>query len=250
VTDDTVAETPQPTLRLVNWNVEWARGSRPTGEAIKARVAEVQPHVICLTESHADFFQSGHVITSEADYGYGDQGSRRKVVLWSECPWTEITTIGEPQLPSGRFVAGTTQTPLGPVRFVGVCIPWKDAHVRTGKKNRKPWQDHEQFLQGLPQSLTGHPQERLIVLGDFNQTIPRTRAPEPIHDQLMTALGMLACATAGPLADAPSLAIDHVCHSADLRAEPPVILSNRHDELGELSDHFGIGATLTRETRN
>jgi hypothetical protein len=40
-----------------------------------------------------------------------------------------------------------TDTPIGPIRFVGVCIPWRDAHVRTGRRDRAPWEDHLRFLE-------------------------------------------------------------------------------------------------------
>lgn len=235
---------PAPTVRIVNWNLEWAKGNTPKGRAIQDRIAEIQPHVACLTESHTNFYATGSVITSDADYGYGDEGTRRKVVLWSQFPWTDVTTINEPRLPGGRFVAGTTLTSLGPIRFVGVCIPWKDAHVRTGRMDRDPWQDHEQFLQELPLTFPREPLRRFVLLGDFNQTIPRTRAPQPVYNRLRTALGSFNCATSGTLPTVPRLAIDHVCHSHDLVAGTPVILSNRHEELGPLSDHFGIGLTL------
>jgi hypothetical protein len=40
-----------------------------------------------------------------------------------------------------------TDTPIGPIRFVGVCIPWRDAHVRTGRRDRAPCEDHLRFLE-------------------------------------------------------------------------------------------------------
>ena len=44
----------------------------------------------------------------------------------------------DPELPGGRFVSGVT---MG-IRFIGVCIPWQSAHVSTGRKDRKSWEDH------------------------------------------------------------------------------------------------------------
>lgn len=80
---------PAPTVRIVNWNLEWAKGNTPKGRAIQDRIAEIQPNVACLTQSHTNFYATGSVITSDADYGYGDEGTRRKVVLW-KAHWDSI----------------------------------------------------------------------------------------------------------------------------------------------------------------
>ncbi|HEY1051050.1 MAG TPA: hypothetical protein VGE39_14870, partial [Prosthecobacter sp.] len=107
-------------------------------------------HVICVTEGYADIFpEGGHIITSDADHGYPITPGRHKVLLWSRNPWREVDALGSALLPPGRFVAGTTDTPRGPLRFIGVCIPWRDAHVRTGQRNRQPWEDHLTYLQHL-----------------------------------------------------------------------------------------------------
>ena len=39
-------------LRLVNWNVEWAKPSSPRGAEILRRVHGHVPEVVCLTETH------------------------------------------------------------------------------------------------------------------------------------------------------------------------------------------------------
>ncbi|MFV0442890.1 MAG: endonuclease/exonuclease/phosphatase family protein [Planctomycetaceae bacterium] len=241
-------ETGPPTLRVTNWNVEWATSISDRGRAIAGKIAASQPHVACLTESHADFFSSGHVVTAAADYGYGDKGARRKVVLWSQTPWTSVEIVGEPTLPSGRFVAAATLTPLGEIRFIGVCIPWKDAHVRTGRRDRSAWKDHSHFLKGLQSVLSNTPMERLILLGDFNQTIPRHRAPLYAFELLSEVLTPFVCPSAGPIPNAPKPTIDHICHTPDLAASSISVLSNQHDEIGELSDHFGLNLHLRLAT--
>ena len=32
---------------------------------------------------------------------------------------------------------------------VGVCIPWRDAHMPSGRKNRSQWQEHKAWLAGF-----------------------------------------------------------------------------------------------------
>ena len=237
-------ESNPSSLRLVNWNVEWASAHTARGQTIQERIAATRPQVVCLTESHVNFFSTGHVATADANYGYGDQGTRRKVVLWSQAPWRDVEIVGEATLPGGRLVAATTETPLGAVRFVAVCIPWKDAHVRTGRKDREPWEDHLHYLDGLRRFLSNAPMQRLVLLGDFNQTIPRTHAPLPVFERLSQLLESFTCATSGSFADAPKPAIDHICHSPDLSATLNCVLSNEHAEIGQLSDHFGLSATI------
>lgn len=228
----------QSTLRVINWNVEWKKITSDKGKVIKQLIDELRPHVVCLTEAHTDFFTDGHVVYSDADFGFvHNQPTRRKVVLWSASPWTDID-YGVAGLPPGRFVGATTSTPLGEIRFLGVCIPWKDAHVRGGK--RKQWEDHRRYLDELPKVRGFGNQQRLILLGDFNQRIPRTRAPESVYEQLRTVISPFQIATEGEIEHAPSQAIDHVCHTSDLRATSISILSNDDPQLGKLADHFGF----------
>ena len=80
---------------------------------------------MCLTETHNELRgQGGFGICSGADYGYGLQKNRRKVLLWSREPWTQVDGLGIDSLPPGRFVSGVTQTSVGEVAVIGVCIPW------------------------------------------------------------------------------------------------------------------------------
>ena len=108
-----------------------------------------------------------------------------------------MSTRSEIELPNGRFVRGVTTTPLGEISVLGLCIRWKDARVQTVRKNRQPWEDHAVYLRALASVLSMAPRQRLIVLGDFNQTIPRTRAPLEKYDLSRHLLGGLRFATAG-----------------------------------------------------
>ena len=99
-------------------------------------------------------------------------------MMWSRHPWTNVDDLGHPDLPRGRFVSATTETPVGPIDVLGVCIPWHMANVQYGDRNRKPWQDHVTYLEILVDLLAEWPTERpVVVAGDFNQrlTDPMTR---------------------------------------------------------------------------
>src|SRR3546814_18022620 len=95
---------------------------------------------------------------------------------------------------------GETQTPLGSVLVVGVCVPWADAHVTTGRRDRQRWQDHRTYLDALGPLLRAVGDERpIIVSGDFNQRIPRRWSPVEVYDALTTAFSGFAVATEGDI---------------------------------------------------
>jgi exonuclease III len=142
-----------PSVRIVLWNIAWRRRQSPAGRVIADIIQQHDPDIVCLTEAHTDFLPNGHLIHARADYGYPLKEGRRKVLLWSRQPWADIDDLGDERLPSGRFVAGTTETQFGPLRMIGVCVPWPAAHVATGRKDRRPWEDHLAYLQGLSDIL-------------------------------------------------------------------------------------------------
>jgi len=156
-----------------------------------------------------------------------------------------VDEIGDLRLPGGRFVAGSTNTPFGALRVIGVCIPWRDAHVRTGRGDRDAWEEHLAYLETLQKVLQGHT-SRTIILGDFNQRIPRRWTPEHVHQRLLDAFEPdFSIVTEGLLEPAGAQAIDHMALSNDLIADQVTTISNLTDGGRHLSDHFGITAKIT-----
>lgn len=164
---------------------------------------------------------------------------RRKVVLWSRNEWTEVDANAGGRLSDGRFVRGVTDLGESPVEVWGVCIPWRDSHVRTGRKDCKPWEDHLEYLSELNPLLLEKSRFPKIVLGDFNQRIPRARSPVRAYEALMNAFSPLSIATSGTMPKSGKQAIDHVAHSEELTASDVYDLSQHHDGK-RLSDHFGV----------
>ena len=141
-------------MRIINWNTEWATSRSYRGKEIKKRINVYNPDIVCLTETYSDFLaETGYGIESSADYGYKTHPGRRKVVMWSRNPWDQVDTTGNNVLPGGRYVSGQTMAGGTRLHITGVCVPWKDAHVRTGRKDRQPWQDHRDYLMGLKVSV-------------------------------------------------------------------------------------------------
>lgn len=238
--------THEKRLSVITWNVEWRQRSSKAADIIRERIWAHDPDVICLTETPADFLASGgHIIEGRADWGYPMKGNRRKVLLWSKQPWTNVNQVGHPDLPPGRFVSGQTSTSIGEVAVVGVCIPWSGAHVTTGRRDRKRWDDHLTYLKYLSGVLEKVAQPA-IVLGDFNQAIPRRTAPVDAFRALEAAVcGRFDVATSGCIEPIGGFAIDHVAHSRDLRSGGVVGLSATGPTGEKLSDHFGLAISLS-----
>ncbi|MBY6014077.1 endonuclease/exonuclease/phosphatase family protein [Qipengyuania gaetbuli] len=237
------------TIKLVNWNLEWAPPSSARGSIIREILAEQSADVICLTEAHEDNFPQGyHVITSHHEYGYPIKPDRRKVLLGSKTPWLTQDNLGNDLLPPGRYICGLTKSSIGQIRIVGICIPWSGAHVSSGSRDRVRWQDHEAFLDGF--RLTEPVQEDVpcMIVGDFNQAIPRTRQPERVATKLEQAFHRMNIITREfEFAGRPT--IDHIAVSKSLRTHALSALSDTMDGV-RLSDHFGLAAEVTRAKPN
>ena len=237
-------------LRLVNWNVEWAKPSSPRGAEVLRRVHGHVPEVVCLTETHDGLLsQEGHMICSQPDYGYTLKEDRRKVMLWSREPWDQVDDVGIDSMPPGRFVSGVTQTSVGEVTVIGICIPWFGSRTEAGRKleRKMQWEDHEQYLAGLTKVLERASAKRLIVMGDFNQTIgPGSRARPQLRLALQEAFPPSMTIATSTLAFQGRRSIDHIALSADLAVGSLGVISNIH-EGRKLSDHFGVFADLSAQ---
>ena len=205
-------------------------------------LASLGSDVIVLTEGCAELLpHGGFVIDAGPDWGYRvEDPTRRKVLVWSKQPWSEVDSFGADSLPSGRFVAGTTPTPLGDVRVFGVCVPWRGAHVTHGRRDRRAWEEHTLFLEGFA-ALLGSAHGPTVIAGDLNQRIPRAAQPVAVAQQLAHTLTGFEVPTAAVREPQP---IDHIAHSRDLVAVgPPGLIASSMDGV-ELSDHTGVHVEL------
>ena len=235
-------------LRLVNWNVEWATPRSRRSPEILSRIGEHAPEVICLTEVHAGLLsRDGHTICSQSDYGYPTKEGRRKVLLWSRAPWEQADDVGTDAMPPGRFVSGVTLTSVGEVTVVGVCIPWFGSRTEARRKLecKMRWEDHGQYLDGLAEALERASTKRLIVMGDFNQRIRQgSSVPPNLRSALQRAIPPRMTIATSALGFQGRRSIDHIALSEDLTAESLGVISNIHGE-SKLSDHFGVVADLS-----
>ena len=230
-------------MKCVVWNTEWAIPHKTRGQLLNELIFNRNPDVICLTEAKTDLLpNSGHLIESDPDYGYPIKKGRRKVLLWSLLPWDEISIHDDLNFPPGRIVSGVT----GGIRFVGVCIPWSAAHVSSGRKDRKTWGDHLLYLDALKELLNKLLSKGpLVVTGDYNQRVPKSRQPMYAYEKLDEVLAMgLELHTSGSLGPAGDHLIDHIATTPDLQVNNIEVLDRQYSEEIRLSDHHGLVAEI------
>ena len=208
-------------LKISCWNSDWATRRSKRG---KFFIDKFDSDIICLAEGYESLLpKDGYLISSNEDYGYKTKNGRRKVILWSKNEWTDIDQLGSKEIPSGRFISGITNG----IRIVGLCIPWRFAHVSTGRKDRKPWEDHLSFIQNLSFS-----NEKTIIIGDFNQNIPKKNQPEIVFSSLKNMIDGFNLLTT-------NMGLLHIVISNDLKAE-----SVKKIATGDNSDHDGINCSV------
>jgi endonuclease/exonuclease/phosphatase family metal-dependent hydrolase len=133
---------------------------------------------------------------------------------------------------------------LGDVFVVGVCIPWRSAHVFNGRRDRVPWQDHRSYLKALAVYLKSLPGDLpTVIVGDFNQRIPRRYAPAQSYEALMSCLDGYNVCSAGSVPGLSIAPVCHIAHSEHLKAERVEGMPRKVGAL-TLSDHDGILAQL------
>ena len=219
--------------------MEWKTPRSAGGKWIVQKIGELDPDVACLTEITEALIPEGEVLRSDLNYGYAHKGDRRKVILWSREPWTEIDLVGDPELPCGRFVSGVT---MG-IRFIGVCIPWQSAHVSTGRKDRKSWEDHLIYCRQLTGIIEKYRKEDfpVCVLGDYNQRIPRVKQPVHVAEALAACFPSdFSICTAGMNDLEGKPLIDHCAFSPGLSAQVMDLLSKETPDGDKASDHAGV----------
>ena len=222
-------------MRILIWNTEWAKPNSPREKIIKDIVRNANADIICITEGYLESWQDyKYVISSNEDYGYKMHKGRRKVILISKTHWDNISDASNTKIPEGRYISGITND----INVIGVCIPWKDAHVTTGRKDRKSWEDHISYLEGL-QNILSNLTEKTLVMGDFNQRIPRKYSRKDAYDLMLKTFEGFKFETKDTIQPIDKQSIDHLCTKNIAKVLSVESIDNIQNNI-RLSDHFGL----------
>ncbi|MFL1591311.1 endonuclease/exonuclease/phosphatase family protein [Rhodococcus ruber] len=229
-------------LTVATWNTMWATASSPRGQRIRHLLREADADLLIVTEGQRDLLpDGGHVADAGTDWGYDTTAHplRRKTLLWSRWPLTDLTTLPT-GAGAGRVLTAIADAPLGPIRVLAVCIPWASAHVTTGRRDATNWSEHLECC-GQIEKLAAQFDPRIptIVAGDFNQRIPRRRQPIRVFERLLEVTDRWTLHTGGEVEHGPL--IDHL--ASDLPCTGLRTWAGS-DEAGKLSDHAGVVCTL------
>jgi len=230
-------------MRIATWNLEWAIPGTSRHRRALGQLEAVDADIVVTTEdSLHDWAAYPHHVDGGPEWGYQIVEGRRKVIAWSRAPWTDVGHIDDGAT-CGRYVRAVTRVDDLEFNVLAVCIPWRDAHVRSGRGDQSPWAEHVEFCSVLlGEILDTACRGPTVVVGDFNQRIPRVRQPITVAEALTAAIGPLRVATSGEQ-EAGRL-IDHVAHSSDLTTTHVDTWSNVI-EGNRLSDHTGSAVTFT-----
>ncbi len=165
-------------------------------------------------------------------------------MIWSSQPWRDVDRVGIDGLDQTRFISATTDTPIGPLRVLGVCIPWHMAEVQYPiDVKRRPWELHIRFLERLAELLAAS-DVPTVVAGDFNQQVPRIKyGNREAAEAMAEAFRTFDIVTQGQLDGCSRPGIDHVAISSHLQAAATWGWPNM-SEGRRLSDHDGAAVDL------
>lgn len=227
------------------WNSERHEPQAWQWQELKRRLLEANPNVICCPECWLDYFDSSwHPIFSEHLSGQRNSQNERKIGLWSRNPWTNVDTVGSSEIPPGRFVRGTTEVEGTEIEVIGLCIPYAMSNVRVGRGGRTKWEEHRLYLQSLGELIRPSLSRPTIVLGDFNQRIPRTKwGAKQMAAMLEAALAEYRVWTEALLPGLEEPVVCHIAGSSHFALERSWGETREH--LGKpLSDHDGVFAEI------
>lgn len=228
-------------MRLLTWNIQWNKSSASKAKKIKEIIKSFNPDVVCLTECYDDFFDYGHTACSQESYGYPIKQGRRKVLLWSKEFFSDTDEIGNSEFPSGRFIKATTRIQSHEFDIIGVCVPWRAAHVTTGRKDRQPWEDHITYLKALEEYLLNKVKKPTFLIGDFNQTLEKTVQHHLAYKQFVNTIKHFSPNPNGIQSVGQFRQIDHIFCSKSISIQRIQNIPAIQDGLC-LSDHHGLYA--------
>lgn len=231
-------------MRIVNWNFARHAPGSWQADGLVERIKTAGPDLVCVAEAHEGSLGDlgGHTLSDRGVMWGEEVDSERKVAVWSPNDWTDrIDLPGLSEL--GGAIAAQTETPLGRMHVVAVCMPYNMAWPKEAGFDQRPppWSQHLAFLERLTPVLQGLDKDiPTILLGDFNQFVPLNWGSWEAHHALNATLDGLHIVTNGAIDPIGEQTVDHVAISHHLRAASVEGLSQYTNDGRALSDHFGL----------
>lgn len=229
---------------LLNWNFERRPPHSRQATTMVERIVAQRPNLVCLTEAHDGSTASmgGYEIADRgATWSYNRRDGERLVLLWSPNPWREVEATGNEGTTKGGYIGGVTDTSTGPMRVLGICAPHHAASQVGATTKARLWTEQVAFWDGLAKLIAARDRSiPTVLLGDFNQYVPRIWGSKAAHAAMLAALDDLRVATGGPISGIDKPTIDHVAATPNLASQEVVGLSRFDDDGRALSDHFGV----------
>lgn len=226
-------------MKFATWNLARKRPVTPSALPGIRYLLSLDADIMVLTEARAGHLGEGFHHADGGATGVAYFGEdERKVVIASRWPLRDVSTELDVPTP-GRIVSALAEVPDGPVRVIGVCIPWFASRVRSGEA--KNWEDHVHFLEKLGPVLAEAVEaaEPVVVAGDFNQRIPCSRQPAGVARLLEEVFEPLQIPTSGVRPGTGCQLIDHVVCSRSLQVKR-VTEWKGELEGTRVSDHDGV----------
>ncbi|MEZ5998010.1 MAG: endonuclease/exonuclease/phosphatase family protein [Hyphomonas sp.] len=230
-------------MRIVTWNIERHSPHSWQAQSLISEIESLGPDMVCLTEAFESSMSSlpGHAISVTGAKWSPQAPDERKVLVWSASSWERVERP-EALNCKGAAVAGITRLDGRPVRVAGLCLPYHAASPLGQVPRARQWTQQEAFLDELIEVAAVWRAEDIpvIVLGDFNQFVPRIWGSKRASEKLMCALKGFDVVTAGLHPGYEKHAIDHVALTRELACKAVAGLSRFDDRGKARSDHFGI----------
>lgn len=218
-------------MHVTTWHLQRYRPDSAKGRAALAHLRSLDPDVAILTEAW-----TGHL---GDDFHQVDAGPR-KVVIASRWSIRDLSTDLKVPTP-GRFVQAIVDAPSGPLRVIGICIPWYASRVRSGEA--KNWEDFLVFLTSVQPILASHQGMPCVVAVDFNLKLPASVRNQDHERCLRDAFWRFRIVTEGVRPDTGRPLIDHIAISPDLSCASVLTWGGVLDGQ-EVSDHDGVMMVL------
>nr|WP_296777392.1 endonuclease/exonuclease/phosphatase family protein [Rhodococcus sp. (in: high G+C Gram-positive bacteria)] len=228
-------------ITVATWNTQWSPVGGKRGPLVRGRLVDFDADILVVTEGQRGLLPEGGFIADAGDdWGYAAPADRRKTILWSRWPLTDVVRL-DSGAGKGRVVLASVEGPSGHLNLLGVCIPWASAHVATGRRDAKTWSEHLECCDQLEELATGlDPRVPIVVAGDFNERIPRYRQPLRVSVRLAQVMSRWTIHTSGDTADRPL--IDHIASSLPCTG---ITTWPRTAGSVNLSDHAAVRCELT-----